>query len=1207
MKKFLTLLILFASFILFGFISVKADGPTVVMDDGASIRTAAPAGLKFSATVSGDFSGASTVSYGFLLSRGTLSVNQMKANEAAGNTLYVNCGEPDGKGKIYVTVVGIPASGYDGNITAIAVIDVDGVKIYSENTVTRNIAAVAAAAKADPEYVPDAFVESIINTSSFVLNGGSFVYDYKFTIRGDGDAGSSVASGYTLNIASQENYDKACNQYWTRLYINRDAATGYYKIIAKGDEPAEYDYVLALHGTCTDAESKAVFTALASDANREDYYLKINIPAVHTAECEIEVIVDASSDKLRGTKAYFAANATLPTLEKEYYDFDGWCLNSDLSDSPVTQHPNEEISKTYYAKFTPINYTVQFNLQGGESSGSSSLANIIYNYETATIDLPAPGTMSIADGTFKGWYTNSTGTGDSITTIPVGSHGDMTIYACWNMNVHTPLEVSADDKTALEALTADIIVLPSARALDGSYYLEYSSSRLTGVYAEREYEYGVGAFASIDDALDYIDENNLTGKKVYIFAGTYDDELSIVEASTTLYGPSYLKAYNNRAVNEVNITALTTINAANVTIQGLKFTSSGNIKVSANNATISHCYITPSGTIATYGGNRKGCIADGAQTSGLTIEYSYICAPGTTQSYTTQYASFGAISNLTIRNCYITNVATTLSSDYAGMMIYNPSGTITIDDNEFHWPTNGYVMFIGQASNNVTSISIQGNLFTGSETLNSATIRISRGKSTLTTNIIENRFVNFAPSTFSFENDNGSTVNILYNYFNSQKQYRILNVGSAVYNYDYNFFEGGIAGTDASGANTNGHKVTTSSELASCIERFHNPNIDLESSQVSVINSVLPTIIVKTGLSSTFNSLDNDNLNETMKNRVYKLNVNAFTTISAAVAAASANDIIYVFAGSYNETFTISTNNISLIGPNYQVYGDSGSRSEEAEFIGGTITLAKNLAGCTISGFKFSGDSLIVNTEGDAGTAEAPATNVNGFTFSYNKVVSGLTSGEGFIYFVEAASSYSHDLVFAYNEFSYTSSGTTAMLYLDNLYNLNAYHNVFKNITGYALYVNDTTKGASGQSVLVNNNVFNTIGVNAIHLNWISYLPSPSSTAVVEANGNTFTAITGIGIYIGTCNAADTGYSHVQANNNTFNGIIGTPIKMNRVVANNKWYATGNTFNSVPTSGKYVVNGVYGNYSNSKFNIVATDNNYANSVNDDNFSDYVTH
>ena len=1090
MKRIIVVItFIFLSLFVFGFVKVHADEPTITITNGASIRTVAPAGLKFEATVSGDI-GEGTISYGFLLARGELTKSDMISSYGKGKAVAVNCGEPDENNKIYITIVNIPAEGYYGDITALAYIGINGVPTYLSEVVTRNIYEVAVNTMSDPKYASDAFIKRIVNTSSLVLNGGSFVYNYKFTISGDGDAGSNVALGYTLNIASKENYSNAATSFFTRLYLEKDDATGYYRIIAKGDAPAEYDYVIAVHGNCTDLASKTAFSNLATDPNREDYYLKIDIPEVHTSECNIEVIVGSNSDIIRGTKVYFAANETLPTLSKDYYDFDGWCLDSGLGDAPLTQHPNEEGAKTYYAKFTPTDYTIQFDLQGGKTSGNSSMDDVVYNVTSADINLPLPGTMTITDGTFKGWYTNSTGNGDSITSIPNGSHGDMTIYACWNMNVHTAIDINEDDKEALEALTADIIVYPTARALDGSYYLQYSSTKLAGDYSEKEFEYGSDAFASIADALNYIDENNLTGKKVYIFAGTYSDELDLTEANTTLYGPSYTKAYDDRASSEAIISELTTISANGATIRGIKFTTNGNIKVSANNATISHCYIAPSKTLKCYGGNRQGCIADGVAISGLTIEDSYICAPGASQSYTTQFASFTDVTNLAIRDCYITNSATTFSNLYAGMMIYTPRGTITIEDNEFHWPTDGYVLYIGQAGNQTTSISIQRNLFTGSATKNSATIRISFGKTTTTTNIIENRFVNFLPSTFNFNSDAGSTVNIKYNYFDSQQEYRVSNIGSAKINFDYNFFEGGIGGTDVSGAATKGHRLSSSSELYFCINRYHTPvvssvsysleegathsineidnynegvatsltnivptkpgylflgwtfeaesddyiteipctkqgnitlhahfalinQIELGDSQVSFINSNTPTIIVKSDLSSTYYSLDNDDLSEAMKAKVYTKDVDAFTTISAAITAASEGDVIYVFDGTYSNNFTIGTNNITLIGPNYNVSGDSLSRNSEAN-ITGNITLTAGLENTTIRGFKFSGTSKIINIAGVA-PASGTATNLNNFTFSYNKVESGIASGNGFIYFVESANSYSHNINISHN------------------------------------------------------------------------------------------------------------------------------------------------------------------------------------------------
>ena len=373
---------------------------------------------------------------------------------------------------------------------------------------------------------------------------------------------------------------------------------------------------------------------------------------------------------------------------------------------------------------------------------------------------------------------------------------------------------------------------------------------------------------------------------------------------------------------------------------------------------------------------------------------------------------------------------------------------------------------------------------------------------------------------------------------------------------------------------------------------------------LAMLNNNVPDIVVIPGLSNNVYKLGGTS-NHILDSIGYTYGTNLFTTISAALTGASAGDVICVFDGTYNETLTISKSNITLIGPNNGVAGNSLSRYDEAE-MQGVITLAKGLVGFKISGFAFTGNSRIINTIGDAGTSGSPSTNINGFTFSYNVVTSTLTSGDGFIYFTEAANSYSHDLVFTYNSFSGFSTATAkrGMIHLNNLYNLTVTNNEFKNISSSALYVTDETKGASGKAVLINNNTFNTISEDAIHLNWISYLSGDSGVAVVESNGNTFTNVSGIGVYYGSCNNTDTGYVHVQANNNTFNGTIGTPVKMNRVVAASKFTATGNTFNSVPTSTYYVVNGMTGSSNKS---LVATGNTYATTPTDANFSGSVTH
>lgn len=317
--------------------------------------------------------------------------------------------------------------------------------------------------------------------------------------------------------------------------------------------------------------------------------------------------------------------------------------------------------------------------------------------------------------------------------------------------------------------------------------------------------------------------------------------------------------------------------------------------------------------------------------------------------------------------------------------------------------------------------------------------------------------------------------------------------------------------------------------------------------------------------------LVDDDINEdydyTVYNKVaYRNGVTAFKTISEAIAVAKTGDTIYVNDGEYNENITINKNNIKLKGVNADKLVNE-SRDGNS-IIKGKITIASGVSGLEINGFDFREGAQIVNTKGTAGTAASPATNLNGFTFSHNVVWTTLTSGNGFIYFVESASSYSHDLVFDNNVFDYdgdTESTLEAFVYLDNLYNLTFTNNRMIRSPKDALHVNDQTKGVSGQYAIVKNNEFYDIGQNAIHFNWISVLPASSKTGYIEIENNIFENIDNKVIYLGKINNGDE-YDHFYIKNNEirdyYNGIeiernmLGAEID----VTENTFYGEPNNF-----------------------------------------------
>lgn len=137
-------------------------------------------------------------------------------------------------------------------------------------------------------------------------------------------------------------------------------------------------------------------------------------------------------------------------------------------------------------------------------------------------------------------------------------------------------------------------------------------------------------------------------------------------------------------------------------------------------------------------------------------------------------------------------------------------------------------------------------------------------------------------------------------------------------------------------------------------------NYDVSSSDVSVLNAITPNIIVDDSIEPGRYYLNGTGLASSYTSRYYTYNTNAFNNIQNALANASANDIIYVFSGTYNEALTISTDGISIIGPNYNIKGNE-SRNTEA-VVNNTITVNANSV--TINGIKIDGSSNgIISTQ----------------------------------------------------------------------------------------------------------------------------------------------------------------------------------------------------------------------------------------------------
>ena len=111
---------------------------------------------------------------------------------------------------------------------------------------------------------------------------------------------------------------------------------------------------------------------------------------------------------------------------KDYYTFFGWSYDPDvlIEAEPLECDCKDE---TLYAIFRATQYNIVYELNHGKDDHSNPH---IYTVETATINLQG-GTRNGA--TFDGWYDNEALTGEPVTAIPQGSHGNVYLYAKWSL------------------------------------------------------------------------------------------------------------------------------------------------------------------------------------------------------------------------------------------------------------------------------------------------------------------------------------------------------------------------------------------------------------------------------------------------------------------------------------------------------------------------------------------------------------------------------------------------------------------------------------------------------------------------------------------------------------------------------------------------------------------------------------------------------
>ena len=154
----------------------------------------------------------------------------------------------------------------------------------------------------------------------------------------------------------------------------------------------------------------------------------------HWAPISYEINYNLNGGSISGQKTFFNIETdsfTLPTPTRNGYTFTGWTgSNGTTAQKNVTITKGSHSDRHYTANWTPTNYTISYNLNGGSLSGQKTS----YNIETANFTLPQP---TRSGYTFTGWTGTGLSSATKSVTVSKGSTGNRSYTANWSANGYT--------------------------------------------------------------------------------------------------------------------------------------------------------------------------------------------------------------------------------------------------------------------------------------------------------------------------------------------------------------------------------------------------------------------------------------------------------------------------------------------------------------------------------------------------------------------------------------------------------------------------------------------------------------------------------------------------------------------------------------------------------------------------------------------------
>lgn len=140
--------------------------------------------------------------------------------------------------------------------------------------------------------------------------------------------------------------------------------------------------------------------------------------------------INSDTETTKTSTIYYEGTQNISTPTKTGYKFDGWKVSGNGSKMDGNTFTMGDADATITAKYTPIDYTISYDLQGGSISNQPTS----YNINTDTFSIPQPTKKGY---TFIGWTGSNGNTPQTSVTIKKGSTGNKSYKANWQVNTYS--------------------------------------------------------------------------------------------------------------------------------------------------------------------------------------------------------------------------------------------------------------------------------------------------------------------------------------------------------------------------------------------------------------------------------------------------------------------------------------------------------------------------------------------------------------------------------------------------------------------------------------------------------------------------------------------------------------------------------------------------------------------------------------------------